>query len=242
MVQYVPDKTGRFSQRPHYKPAELDRECENIIGTFLRTRYGDARYPVSTDDLTRLIERDTEDLDLYADLSEFGPDVEGVTEFTPGKKPVVRISEKLSGDERYNNRLRTTLTHEYGHVKFHGYLWEIEPPQRDLLRSNPNANKQICKRDDILNANQYDWMEWQAGYICGAILMPVTQVNRIVGAYQEKHGIYGAVLRSDKHGLALIEEIRAGFEVSADAARVRLTKLGILSDTAPSLSLFSAQQ
>jgi len=236
-VQYVPDKTGRFSRRPHYKPDELDHECESAITSFLRSR-GEVRFPVSTEDLTRLIERDTDDLDLYADLSEYGSDVEGVTEFTPGRKPTVRISERLSGDTRYSNRLRTTLTHEYGHVKFHGYLWETEPPQKDLLRSNPNANKQVCKRDDILNASQYDWMEWQAGYVCGAILMPVTHVRRVVVAYQEQHNIFGAVSPNDSHGLALVDEIKAAFEVSGDAARVRLTKLGILADGAPSRSLF----
>ena len=134
--------------------------------------------------------------------------------------------------------MRTTLTHEYGHVKFHGYLWETEPPQKDLLRSNPNANKQVCKRDDILNASQYDWMEWQAGYVCGAILMPVTRVRRVVVAYQEQHNIFGSVSPSDSHGLALVDEIKAAFEVSGDAARVRLTKLGILADGAPSQSLF----
>ena len=240
MVMYVTDRTGRFAQRPHYQPAELDRECEGVVSSFLRSLYGEVRFPISTDDLTRLIERDSEDLDLYADLSEFGPDVEGLTEFTPGRKPIVKISEKLSGDARYKNRLRTTLTHEYGHVKFHGYLWTIEPPQKDYLRKNPNANKQICKRGDILNASQYDWMEWQAGYVCGALLMPVTQVTRIAVAYQESHGIFGAVLHSGQHGLALIDEIKTAFEVSADAARVRLTRLHVLSDVEPSASLFSA--
>ncbi len=58
-MRYVPDRTGRFSQRPHYKPEELDRECENIIAGFLKQRYGSEDYPVSTDDLTVLIERDT---------------------------------------------------------------------------------------------------------------------------------------------------------------------------------------
>ena len=58
MVKYVPDRTGRFSQRPHYAPKELDRECENIIAGFLKERHGAAKYPVSTDDLTVLIERD----------------------------------------------------------------------------------------------------------------------------------------------------------------------------------------
>ena len=52
MVKYVSDRTGRFSQRPHYAPKELDRECENIIAGFLKERHGAAKYPVSTDDLT----------------------------------------------------------------------------------------------------------------------------------------------------------------------------------------------
>ena len=54
MVKYIPDRTGRFSQRPHYAPKELDRECENIIAGFLKERHGAAKYPVSTDDLTVL--------------------------------------------------------------------------------------------------------------------------------------------------------------------------------------------
>lgn len=239
MVQYVSDKTGRFARRPHYKPQELDRECESIISTFLRSRYGKAEFPVSTDDITRLIERDADDLDLYADLSEFGPDVEGVTEFRTGKKPTVKIASHLSRDDRRENRLRTTLTHEYGHVRLHAYLWEIEPPQHDLLKKNPNANKQICKRDDILNAAQYDWMEWQAGYACGAFLMPVTHVQRIAGAYQQDRNLFGPVQPGSEDGRRLIEEISTGFQVSTEAARVRLIKLGFLGNVAPSLSLFS---
>jgi hypothetical protein len=45
MVKYVPDRTGRFSQRPHYPPKELDRECENIIAGFLKERHGAAFLP-----------------------------------------------------------------------------------------------------------------------------------------------------------------------------------------------------
>ncbi len=79
MVTYVRDQTGRFQQRPHYKPEELDRECESVITGFLKGLYGEARYPVDTEDLKKLIERDAEDLDVYADLSIYGPDVEGKT-------------------------------------------------------------------------------------------------------------------------------------------------------------------
>ncbi|MGY4372550.1 hypothetical protein ACVWZ3_000189 [Bradyrhizobium sp. i1.3.6] len=163
-MRYVPDKTGRFSQRPHYKPEELDRECENIVAAFLKDRGGKVSYPLSTDDLTVLIERDTESLDQFADLSAFGPKVEGLTLFQPGRKPKVKISARLAEDGHRQNRLRTTLAHEYGHVRFHAYLWEIEPPSGDLLKRKPTANMQICYRDTMLDAVQTDWMEWQAGY------------------------------------------------------------------------------
>lgn len=235
-MKYVPDRTGRFSQRPHYIPRELDRECETAIVSFLKSLYGEARFPVSTDDLTKLIERDTDDLDLYADLSQFGAKVEGLTEFRPGSKPKVKISGELSEDSRRENRLRTTLTHEWGHVRFHAYLWEVEPPAVDLLAQNPRANLQICKRDTILDAQQTDWMEWQAGYVCGAILMPLGHVRRLVGAYQEMEGLYGCMDIRGPHANHLIGEVQKAFGVSADAARVRLVKLGFIGrDSGPSL-------
>lgn len=238
MVRYVPDGTGRFSQRPHYKPEELDRECESIINGFLNDTYGSAKFPVSTDDLTRLIERDTEDLDLYADLAVYGADVEGVTEFRLERKPSVKISANLAGSERRKNRLRTTLTHEYGHVHFHAYLWELEPPGKDLLSHNSNANKQICKRDKILNAAQNDWMEWQAGYVCGAILMPISRMRNLVSGYQESRGLFGPIGLRDSHCSALIEIVQSAFQVSADAARIRLLKLGHLATVGAGPSLF----
>jgi hypothetical protein len=236
VVKYVADRTGRFSQRPHYLPRELDRECECAIVDFLTTVNGEAVFPVSTDDLTRLIERDTDDLDLYADLSLYGPKVEGLTEFRPGQRPSVRISGELADDERRENRLRTTLTHEWGHVHFHAYLWELEPPTQDLLAHNPNASRQICKRDTMINAQQADWMEWQAGYVCGALLMPLNRLQRLVGSYQESEGLYGCVDAASPHAKHLIAELQKAFGVSADAARVRLLKLGIVGrDAGPSL-------
>jgi hypothetical protein len=238
MVTYVKDRTGRFQQRPYYKPEELDRECEGIVTTFLKGLYGDVRYPVSTDDLTKLIERDAESLDLYADLSEYGRDVEGVTEFNRGRKPRVLISTDLGLGERRENRLRTTLTHEYGHVKFHGYLWEVEPLAGDLLGSSTNWNKVICKRDSIIDASQTDWMEWQAGYICGAILMPKSAVAQICSAFVEPRNLYPPMSIRMAESQALIKVVMKNFQVSEHAARVRLLKLGVLTDAAPSASLF----
>lgn len=239
MIKQVPDKTGRFSQRPHYEPKDLDRECEQIISKFLKERHGKAEYPVTTDDLTLLIEQRTEDLDLFADLSSYGPDVEGLTEFRLRQRPRVKIAAPLADDAKRENRLRTTLTHEFGHVHFHAYLWDMEPPQPDLLKRKPEANKQICKRDNLIGAAQTDWMEWQAGYVCGALLMPVSRVRELVRRYQEPKGLFGPIKVEGIHGQELIEEVRGAFQVSAHAAKVRLLKLGLADLKGSGPSLFS---
>lgn len=110
-MKWVKDKTGRFPQRPHYLPEEIDAECERVITGFLQERHGQIQFPVSTDDLTILLESKVADLDLYADLSEEDGEVEGETEFIVGEKPNVRISQLLSNNPAMTNRLRTTLAH-----------------------------------------------------------------------------------------------------------------------------------
>lgn len=238
MVKYVRDQTGRFPQRPHYEQDELDRECESIITKFLKGLRGEVRYPVETEALKTLIERDADDLDTYADLSGYGPDVEGVTEFRPGSKPAVKISADLTEDSRRENRLRTTLTHEYGHVRFHSYLFEENPPQPDLLRQQPNRDKIICKRDSMIDAAQSDWMEWQAGYICGALLMPKSAVVGIYQEFSKQRGLYNAVSLQTPDGAALLGSVVEAFQVSSEAARIRLLKLRIVTSGPANRTLF----
>lgn len=238
MVKYVPDRTGRFSQRPHYEPKELDRECELIIVDFLQTKHGKVEFPVSTEDLTLLLERDTEDLDQFADLSKYGNDVEGVTEFKIGEKPSVKIASAIASDARRENRLRTTLTHEYCHVRFHAYLWELEPSRPTLWDAADKRGRHNCRRHDMLESSQTDWMEWQAGYVCGALLMPITYLRKIVGSYQGEHGIYGAIKEQSAHGRALVMRVVSAFQVSEEAATIRLRRLGYLGDAEVAPSLF----
>lgn len=237
MVRMVPDATGRFAQRPHYSTDELDRECEHIVSAFLRMKRGAVRFPIATDDLHVLIEQHDASLDSYADLSAFGEDVEGVTEFFPDQGPSVSISEKLANDRRRENRLRTTLTHEFGHVHFHSRLWAEKFTSGHLFECNSLENKIICKRDNILNASQYDWMEWQAGYVSGAILMPASHVRHLVSEYCQPRGLHGGVYVGSNHGRALIGAVMEQFAVSEDAARIRLLKLNLaaMSDRQPSL-------
>jgi len=231
-MRYVQDRTGRFAERPHYEAVELDRMFEKLINDFLKAKHGAATFPVSTDDLTLLIEQDAEDLDPYADLSGYGKDVEGVTEFVKGRKPKVRIGQNLAASENRENRFRTTLTHEYGHVRLHAYMFEFGTSSGGLFAGKAKPDVIACKRDTIVGAKPVDWMEWQAGYACGALLMPASRVRAVAGDYQIGANLYGPVPAETVHGQAMIDRVVESFQVSRDAARVRLSVLGILG-TAP---------
>lgn len=235
-MRLVPDTTGRFAKRPHYEPAELDRECELLVSGFLKAKHGRADYPVCTDDLATFIEREAQDLDLYADLSEYGTGVEGITIFLPGSRPKVKIDRTLSENETRRNRLRTTLTHEFGHVHFHAYLFDEKAKSVDLFQANPGNpdTVQVCKRETILDARQSDWMEWQAGHVCGAILMPASVVRRFV---KETVVDLGDIALTALEG-KLIAAMMHRFEVSAEAARVRLGRLGLVTSVTPDRALF----
>lgn len=230
-MKWVRDKTGRFPERPHYHPEELDQDCEVFAHRILRQRHNDQLvFPIPTDDLTIMVERSGADLDSSADLSHFGPTVEGVTEFWPGERPVVRISSRLADDPRLENRLRTTLTHECGHVRHHRYLLEMKASTGNLF-TNENVQRQACKRETITAGGPTDWMEWQAGYCCGALLMPLSNVRETMRAFVRRQTTRPLPLTAGSpEGQALIGRVAADYGVSRQAAYFRLVRLGGLVD------------
>ena len=94
-----------------------------------------------------------------------------------------------------------------------------------------------CKRETILAAIKTDWMEWQAGYACGALLMPATAVKHLVASFFRDHGIYVAVTPDSTHGRNLIRSAADTFRVSEEAASVRLSRLSFLSASASGQTL-----
>jgi len=254
-MRWVVDTTGRFEWRPYYSQDELDNECERIVSEFLIGRYGKGCFPLSTDELSLMIERETSDLDLYADLSGEGEDVEGLTTFFSSKKPAVKIAQELTLDDAKSLRLRETMAHEYGHVKFHAFLWDIS--LKDLQDGNlikricrqrhryesfrsrlssgyrPAGHRVFtpqmpvssvgprCKKTRIVDAPVSDWMEWQASYAGGAILMPFSLVRNIVN---------NSMTSGSERAVDSIERVAQAFNVSTGAARVRLLMLGFLPE------------
>ena len=224
-MREVFDPTGRFRRRPHFETAELDTICEDTVRTFLRQRYGEVRFPILTDDLTVLLEQKANSLDLYADLSGEGDEVEGATYFRRGGKPDVAIAEHLSADQWRENRYRTTLSHELGHVVLHGHLWAIEAETIPLFGAAPTAAPARCLRANLMGTRRVDWMEWQAGFACGAFLMPASEL-RVLLATQQGSALPLPVSEAGKRMIAIVQE---AFAVSADAARVRLLQTGYLA-------------
>ena len=222
-MRWIADRTRRFQQRPYYAEHELDEQCQEIVEGFLKAKYGSAAYPITTDDLTVMIERDVAELDLYANLAGEGRGVEGVTELRRRTKPSVRIARYLSESPARENRLRSTLAHEYAHVVFHGFLWALEDGGR---KPGPvRSHYRRCRRSRVVASPQTDWMEWQAGYAGGALLMPIAPLAAIVQAALDEWGIAKHVRQGDRRHSELVESVSQAFAVSKAAANVRLSKL-----------------
>jgi hypothetical protein len=216
----------------------LDFECEQVIISLLRRRRSKVEYPITTDDLTVLIESAVEDFDPGADLSGEPGEVEGVTEFFRGRKPNVKISRLLSGSSARENRYRTTLTHEFGHVHFHNFMFQVEAVPLSLFDVSPPKADEFsikCKRENIVGAPEVDWMEWQAGFACGAILIPITPLSKLVQEFRSKQRLdhVGIVDRSEVASL-LISGVTSTFHTSAEAARVRLLQRQFIGHAATS--------
>jgi hypothetical protein len=244
-MRYVRDLTGRFPERPHFEPAELDAICDRAILDHVDQCGRKLEYPISSDLLETLIEAHAASLDLFADLSGEGADVQGVTDFFRGKRPRVRIDAGLANDKNREVRLRTTLAHEFGHVHLHDALFQANDARLDLFAGTAGKAAQVgqrelarCKRETIVDALPSDWMEWQAGYVCGALLMPRRKMRELVhGRMREARQTDELELGSDL-GRRIVAEVIERFFVSGDAARVRLKVLELAVEKRRQRSVF----
>jgi hypothetical protein len=232
-MNWVWDHTHRFRMRPDYLAEELDAQCESILFDYLQRKQGAVSFPLATDDLRCLLEGEVHGLDLHADFKKQDGDVDVVIEFERGRKPRVRVAARLTETPNLENRLRAALTHAYGHVRFHDFLFQSEEGAYlslfgDIAKPLPQTNR--CTRDVIAPLHGGDWMEWQAGYVCGAILMPVGALIEQARQFRHARDLDLAAL-SDRSldGAALIGEVAEQFQTSRETARVRLLQQRIIA-------------
>lgn len=228
-MKWIHDETGRFTVRPYYDTAEIDANCDALITDFLNKRYGFAKMPLRTEDLEGLVEIHTSDFDPFADLSNEGDGVEGVTYFITNKAPVVKISNGLSKHYSQENRRRTTLAHELGHVIFHSEL-----VNQNILPEGNDADRTIqpirCTRQNISAPRKADWLEWQAFYAAGAYLMPLSHIINLAQKIFDILKLVGPFLPSSSAGNGFLSRVVDSCHISSAAARVRLIQLGYLTE------------
>lgn len=224
-MKVLRDPLGRPIDRLYFKAEVLDERCERRIVQFMDWHCGGFKLPIPTSAIIRMIAAEA-DLELDADLAE---EVDGYTDFFPDRRPNVKVSARLSAT-RYENRFRFTLGHEYGHVWFHAPLWR--QPEHEPMR--PAGPSWTCHRDTIGAAEEKDWMEWQADQLAAALLMPRSRMPEWANEIAARAGLTLPMSAESEPGRALIARVVESCQVSQQAARVRLLRLGLLAESGQS--------
>jgi hypothetical protein len=229
MRQYR-DPLGRPIRRLYLKTDLLDRRCEGLMREFMNRRSGGYRLPIPTNELMRLLDERAGEIDPYADLPK---EIHGRTTFYFKRRPQVEISASIYMT-RSDHRVRTTVCHEFGHVWLHGPLWR-EVGARRATAVGPAWD---CYRENILNAPESDWTEWQAGWVSGAILMPASALRAWAAECAKKFGAKLPFAASSPAIAELVKLVAQRCDVSISAAKVRLSKLRlVIEDSSPARHL-----
>jgi hypothetical protein len=222
--------------KPDFLPTQrMESIAERLVLDHVRSRRTIELFPLSTDDLYTLVEEHVADLNVYENLDTYGDEVEGITLFQPGTKPLVRVSASLSASKN-ENRLRSTLAHELGHVLLHDSLFQRK--SQDSLFDASLQYMQVCYRDGAESAGHGDLFEYQAWYMCGALLMPITELRAQVTTLAQEADSYSEIWQHSVLGRMIVEMVASSFGVSMALARIRLLKTGLICESEPSPALF----
>ncbi len=204
-----------------------------------------------TVDIERLIQRLDVRMDQYADLD---PTVLGLTEFYTNEPPKIFINRDLTGaiDDDHTppgirGRWRATIAHEASHVVMHRVLFALDQHQDGLFRmqEQPEPKRLMrCLKKNVLfrGSGTNDWREVQANMGMAALLMPQSPFRQLAGKVAEQRRLATESLTIGSSPAAtLAAEMAALFDVSRQAARIRLETLGILSPAGQPLLIHGAR-
>ena len=190
-------------------------------------------------DIERFIQRLDVRMDQYADLD---PTVLGLTEFYTNEPPKIFINRDLTGaiDDDHTppgirGRWRATIAHEGSHVVMHRVLFAINQDQESLFhtRNQPEPQRLMrCLKKNVLfrGGGTNDWREVQANMGMAALLMPQSLFRQLAAKVAEQHSqATESLIIGSGPAAVLTAEMAALFDVSRQAARIRLETLGILS-------------
>lgn len=199
---------------------------------FGSTQVGHGDFPLDVEDLLDRTIYDCYGFTfLYDNLPPHGNDrILGATDFV--RKAVVVHREFENRPNHPRNRF--TLSHEIGHVVLHNAYMSPVDSQQELFRGDPSdaVDAQVpvifspasyqrnmeLRGDHTLLAR----VEYQANYFAASLMMP----RHLIVACMKDQGHSGI----SRDGEKVVRSVANAFQVSRQAARIRLRVMGVLED------------
>ena len=124
---------------------------------------------------------------------------------------------------------RTTIAHEIGHWLFHRIYFVRQSEKSESAVKACDMDSCIERREGSDFQTDRDWMEHQAKFFSGAILMPESAFGKPAVDPQIQKFLFITHARSDveARNRALAKQLAHVFQVSEKAARLRMKELDI---------------
>lgn len=150
----------------------------------------------------------------------------------------VLITPQLLSKEQLSRR-RYTEMHEAAHFLLHRPYFENREKQC-AARTNPLAAVVVCRKVELKHVRARtpsDWLEYQADALAAALLMPKAPFISCFRDAVRKQGVCAPRLSISPCVDAarvhkVVYDVSDAFQVSYQAAKIRLLQLGLLTETA----------
>lgn len=150
------------------------------------------------------------------------------------------IDNSLLEPDIPEGRLRFTLAHEAAHWILHKEIFKDKAYRREFARSEDVAVRDINREDGSLTIKSniktpQEWIEWQADYFAGSILMPekifkyefYRILTKDLGLFKPYLFLDNQQCNKENYDYTILN-LSNRFKVSKLATRVRLYKLNLL--------------
>ena len=120
------------------------------------------------------------------------------------------------------NRARFTIAHEIGHWFLHKYIYK-------KIRNTIKINSffEYSKFIDEIAQEDYNWIEWQAYFFAGQILVPAKELKKEIEKVLN-NDLINKFFRDDIV-FPIIEDLATAFNVSPQVIRKRLSEDKIIN-------------
>ena len=215
---------------PFIPEKRIEQDAELLLAEYARDQGVAVSLPVPIEEVLEVQLKLTFEMDdLRAAFAS--PDVLGAIWFKNG---LVKVDASLDPhtSPQMLGRFRFTLAHEVGHWRLHRHLYREDPSQAHLFGGHGHPAF-VCRSSDKPS------VEWQADNFASYALMPK---KLVMAAWQEWRGNLDPVVLNtlpsagsvgardprDARFETFCKPMAKRFEVSAEAMRIRLEKLGLL--------------